>query len=171
MPLKTTSLKDAVAKIDIELERVNKAIMGLEAEQSTLLLARSFMVDEDAEGEVKRLPAPTRKGKGPRKVRKSKGVPEKTDVDTDCPLEWELAGVSFTLKLNEALLMRCLSGGEGDEALICSQDMLLDALGRPAVGVMFTALRGLRSALYEHKTAHIIESIRGESYRLVAEEA
>lgn len=162
----------ALNKIDAELEGIGRSMRDLEIRQETLLLARSFVADGE---KVKRLPAPTEKPA--KRVKKSKSEPpeprplrDRKASDTDCPLDWELAGVTFTLKLNEALVMRRLTEGEGEEAEIVSQEALLDCLGRPSPAVMFTALRGLRSALQEHKTAHTVESIRGEGYRLVKEE-
>lgn len=142
-------------------------ITGLQRHLDTLLEVRALF--GETKDEPKLLPPP-------KKVKKSKSVPQerkphrpRKDVDTDCPLDWELAGVSFTLKLNEALIMRRLTEGEGTEAEIVSQEALLDCLGRPSVAVMFTALRGLRTALYDHRTAHMVETVPSEGYRLVAE--
>lgn len=171
--------KTALERLDAELDHIavnisdtQSTLRILEAQQESLLLARSFIADDEG---VKRLPAPDEKPV--KRAKKSKSVQQepkprrpRQDVDTECPLDWELAGVSFTLKLNAALIMRRLTEGAGDEAEIVSQEALLDCLGRPHVQQMFKALRGLRTALYAHKTAHTVESVRGEGYRLVAEE-
>lgn len=168
------SIKQALARIDTEIETTRWNIASLESRLSSLILARSF-VEGDAEGEIKRLPAPARKTRKGKPERQAENKPQaakstSTSLDTKCPLDWELGGKRVSLALKPALLLRAMLQDGGEEAIIVPQAQLLQVIGTPSAPSFYKELAELRAALAEAKTGTVVEAVRGQGYRLRAEE-
>lgn len=179
--MNSTDKHPALVKMDAEIYRLQGVLevksgelSAISAELNATRNARSIIFDALQTGELKRLPAPRKapkkaqEPKAERAPRKSKTVP--AAKDTGCPLDWEIGGVTLTLPLEEALMVRALLGTDDDpNAPIISQGALMDICGFIGAPAFFSTVRSLRQTLANRKTGHTIENIRGEGYRLVQE--
>lgn len=148
-------LEGEIARRKTEIEALEK-VLGMLRGEGEPMNAKQLLLP--APEEKKRRKSKTAPKHKPKTIREP---PRDARKESDCPLDWEIGGKTFTLELREALIMWELSDGE---VVPMAQLMKTLSVSKQTV---FAALKVLRDVLEDQVTGHTVEARRGAGYVLV----